>query len=85
MPDPSVIVGKPLQPSWENFSTWETRGGHTIREITMEEATTQIAHHFNCTPEDARESLLKWGYASEPNRHWAVKTDKITGSPQDRW
>lgn len=27
---------------------------------------------WRCTPENARESLLKHGYASSPNRDWRV-------------
>lgn len=40
--------------------------------ITLDEACAEMASYWNCTPENARESLLKHGYASSPKRDWRV-------------
>jgi len=38
----------------------------------MRQACEEMALYWNCTPENAREPLLKHGYASSPLRDWRV-------------
>ena len=64
MEDPQVIVGQSYQCRW--MRTVPTK------RITMEQACEEMAKYWRCTPDSARESLLKHGYASSPNRDWRV-------------
>lgn len=73
--DPEVIVG---QIKWSPLGMpggWhiiENRPDLNPKRITMSEACAEMAAYWNCTPENARESLLKHGYASSPKRDWRV-------------
>ena len=42
------------------------------KRITLDEACEDMAKYWGCTPENAQESLLKYGYASSPNRDWRL-------------
>jgi len=68
MDDPQVIVGQIAQKVGNMRAGWL---GEPTR-ITMHQACQEMALYWNCTPENARESLLKHGYASSPNRDWRV-------------
>ena len=74
MEDPEVIVGQIYQQSFGGPTRWLFSNVETKnpRRIPMSEACAEMAKYWNCTPEDARESLLKHGYASSPNRDWRV-------------
>lgn len=73
----------------------DTAGGRwsrcdDIKELTLDEASQQVASHFNCTVENARESLLRNGYASAckgtgGTKHWHVKGGNVQGTREDRW
>lgn len=56
-----VIVGRSHIGRWVN-----------TKRITLDQACEEMAKYWNCTPEDARESLEKHGYASSPNRDWRM-------------
>jgi len=74
MEDTEVIVGTIYQQSFGGPTRWLTsnvESKNPIR-ITMRQACEEMALYWNCTPENARESLLKHGYASSPNRDWRV-------------
>lgn len=64
MEDPQVIVGQAYQCRW-------IRTKPPIR-ITMQQACEEMSKYWRCTVENARESLLKHGYASSPLRDWRV-------------
>jgi len=70
MEDPQIIVGQIAQ------KVGDAKGGWLFKvppvRITMRQACEEMALYWNCTPENARESLLKHGYASSPNRDWRV-------------
>ena len=70
MEDPEVIVGQIKQKIGDSKEGWLM----TVppRRIPMAQACEEMAKYWNCTPENARESLLKHGYASSPNRDWRV-------------
>ena len=69
-----VIVGKTYQQGWGKGTAWLKTNieAQNPKRITMEEACEEMAKYWNCTPENARESLLKHGYASSPNRDWRM-------------
>jgi len=69
MEDPQVIVGQSYGGKWVRFAD-ETPKNPT--RIPMVQACEEMALYWRCTPENARESLLKHGYASSPNRDWRV-------------
>ena len=77
MPETIVLCGKTIGGRWLDKAT--PAFPEVIREMPLEQAAREVAEHFNCTEQDAVNSLVKYGYASEPNRHWAIKTDKIRG------
>jgi len=64
MEDPQVIAGFAYGGRWGTAKP-------TAR-LTMQQACEEMALYWNCTPENARESLLKHGYASSPLRDWRV-------------
>jgi hypothetical protein len=64
MEDPQVIVGQAYQCRWMTKVP--------TKRIPMAQACAEMAKYWRCTPEDARESLLKHGYASSPSRDWRV-------------
>lgn len=76
MKDPMVFVGKTWMGTWVQDPKFFPNG---LEKITLAEASEQVAKHFNCTAKNARESLLRHGYASQPDRHWAVESDAIKG------
>ena len=69
-----VIVGKIYQKGWASGTTWLITNveEQNPRRITLDEACDEMAKYWKCTPENARESLLKHGYASSPNRDWRL-------------
>lgn len=72
--DPEVIIGKIYQQSFGGPTRWLLTNVEqdNPRRIPMAQACDEMAKYWNCTPENARESLLKHGYASSPNRDWRV-------------
>jgi hypothetical protein len=75
MEDPEVIIGQVYQQAFGGPTSWMRWAGETPknpRRIPMAQACEEMAKYWNCTPNNARESLLKHGYASSPNRDWRV-------------
>jgi len=75
MEDPQVIVGQIWQKAFGGPTQWMRWADETPKNpkrITMEQACEEMAKYWRCTHENARESLLKHGYASSPNRDWRV-------------
>ena len=75
MEDPQVIVGQIWQKAFGGQTQWLRFADETSRNpirITMQQACEEMALYWNCTVENARESLLKHGYASSPSRDWRV-------------
>jgi len=70
MEDPEVIIGQIKQKVGDAKEGW-LMTKPPIR-ITMQQACEEMAKYWRCTVENARESLLKHGYASSPNRDWRV-------------
>lgn len=64
MEDPEVITGFAYGGRWGTTKP-------PVR-MSMEQACIEMSKYWNCTPENARESLLKHGYASSPLRDWRV-------------
>ena len=75
MENPEVIIGQIYQRGFGGPSQWLVFADETPKNptrITMRQACEEMALYWNCTPENARESLLKHGYASSPLRDWRV-------------
>lgn len=73
--DPEVIVGQLRQVGLGEKSRWlnyENRPNLNPKRVSLAAACAEMAVYWNCTPENARESLLKHGYASSPKRDWRV-------------
>ena len=69
-----VIVGKTYQKAFGGLTQWLITNveDQNPKRITLDEACEEMAKYWNCTPENARESLEKHGYASSPNRDWRM-------------
>lgn len=63
-----VIVGKAYMGRWVVTNIQS----QNPRRMSLTEACEDMAKYWNCTPENARESLLKHGFASSPLRDWRL-------------
>ncbi len=63
-----VIVGRSYRGRWVKTNVERDNP----KRITLDEACEEMAKYWNCTPENARQSLKKHGYASSPNRDWRL-------------
>lgn len=73
--DPEVIVGRIWQKAFggpTQWLRWADENPENPRRVSMQQACAEMAKYWNCTVENARESLLKHGYASSPLRDWRV-------------
>ena len=68
--DPEVIVGQIKQKIGDMKDGW-LMTKPPVR-MSIQQACEEMALYWNCAPENARESLLKHGYASSPLRDWRV-------------
>lgn len=79
----TVIVGFTGGGRWIKNTTHFPNG---LIEMPIDQACQEIAKHFKCTAEDARESLLKHKFASSQNRHWHLKGGQVQGDmASDCW
>ncbi len=57
-------------------TSFNGRWSRPPRRISLEQASSEIAAAFNCTPEEARDSLLRHNYASgigpDGSRDWRI-------------